>query len=204
MHNHRLRRLRRLRGVAIAGGGRLVAARLFLQERDTPLATADDELIVRIEASPINPSDIGPMLAQADVAAAVVDGATTATVAPIPKFAFGAHARRVGKAIPLGNEGAGVVVAAGASPAAQALVGRTVGVVGGACYAQYRSAKVRDVLPFGPGITPRQGASWFVNPLTALGMVETMRLDGHSAIVHTAAASQLGRMLAKVCSGTEW
>ena len=113
MHNHRLRRLRRLRGVAIAGGGRLVAARLFLQERDTPLATADDELIVRIEASPINPSDIGPMLAQADVAAAVVDGATTATVAPIPKFAFGAHARRVGKAIPLGNEGAGVVVAAG-------------------------------------------------------------------------------------------
>ena len=49
------------------------------------------------------------------------------------------------------------------------------------------------------GTTPADGASWFVNPLTALGMTETMRRENHKALVHTAAASNLGQMLNKIC-----
>ena len=101
--------------------------------------------------------------------------------------------------MPVGNEGAGVVVKAGASPAAQALMGKTVAVVGGATYSQHRCVKAAQCLVLPAGTTPAEGASAFVNPLTALGMTETMRREGHSALVHTAAASNLGQMLNKIC-----
>jgi NADPH:quinone reductase-like Zn-dependent oxidoreductase len=108
-------------------------------------------------------------------------------------------AARLGQSLPVGNEGGGVVVAAGDNPAAQALLGKTVGVLGGAMYAQYRTLRATDCLALPAGVTPAQGASCFVNPLTALGMIGTMRREGHTALVHTAAASNLGQMLQKAC-----
>jgi NADPH:quinone reductase len=66
-------------------------------------------------------------------------------------------------------------------------------------YSQYRTVKADQCLLLPPGATPADGASCFVNPLTALGMVETMRREGHKALVHTAAASNLGQMLNRIC-----
>ena len=106
---------------------------------------------------------------------------------------------RVGESMAVGNEGGGVVVAAGSSPAAQALLGRTVGVLGGSMYSEYRCVHVSQVLALPDGVTSEQGAACFVNPLTALGMVGTMRREGHTALVHTAAASNLGQMLNRLC-----
>ncbi len=106
---------------------------------------------------------------------------------------------RLDASMPVGNEGAGVVVKAGASDAAQTLLGKTVAMIGGAMYAQYRCLKAADCLVLAAGTTPTEGASCFVNPLTSLGMVETMRREGHKALVHTAAASNLGQMLNKIC-----
>ncbi len=120
----------------------------------------------------------------------------TAKIAPEVLRAMTA---RLGQSLPVGNEGAGVVVAAGSAPGAQALLGKTVSVIGGAMYSQYRTLHVGGCLLLPEGTTPVDGASWFVNPLTALGMVETMRSEGHTALVHTAAASNLGQMLQKVC-----
>jgi NADPH2:quinone reductase len=108
-------------------------------------------------------------------------------------------AGRMGESLPVGNEGAGVVVAAGSSDAAQALLGKTVGMVGGEMYAQYRCMNIMMCLELEEGTTAAEGASCFVNPLTALGMVETMRSEGHTALVHTAAASNLGQMLNRIC-----
>jgi NADPH2:quinone reductase len=160
-----------------------------------------DEVVVRVDATPINPSDLGLLFGGADVATAKVTGSrespvVTATVAP---EVMRAMAGRIDQSLPVGNEGAGVVVAAGASPAAQALMGKTVAILGGAMYAQYRTIKASQCLRLLPGTTAAEGASCFVNPLTALGMVETMRLEGHKALVHTAAASNLGQMLQKIC-----
>src|SRR5262249_15908902 len=106
---------------------------------------------------------------------------------------------RVDQPMPVGNEGAGVVVAAGKSPAAQALLGRTVAILGGAMYSQLRNMKAGQCLPLPEGTKPSEGASCFVNPLPALGMVETLRREGHTALVHTAAASNLGQMLNRIC-----
>ena len=108
-------------------------------------------------------------------------------------------AGRIGQSLPVGNEGAGVVVAAGSSDAAQALLGRVVGVAGGEMFAQYRCVDATQCLPLREGTTAAEGASCFVNPMTALGMVETMRMEGHTALVHTAAASNLGQMLNRIC-----
>lgn len=119
--------------------------------------------------------------------------------AQIPERAMPAMAGRMNQALPVGNEGAGRVVAAGNSEAAQALMGKTVAVLAGGMYAQYRIVKAGDCLLLPDGITPAQGASCFVNPLTALGFVETMKREGHTAMVHTAAASNLGQMLNKIC-----
>jgi NADPH2:quinone reductase len=161
----------------------------------------DDEVIVRIEATPINPSDIGLLFGAADMASAQVggDAAHPQLSANIPEALRPAMAGRVGQSLPVGNEGAGVVVAAGSSPAAQALMGRTVAIIGGAMYAQYRCIAAAQCLPLPSGTTAAEGAACFVNPLTALGMVETMRREGHSALAHTAAASNLGQMLNRIC-----
>src|SRR5271168_785808 len=152
-----------------------------------------DEVVVRIEATPINPSDLGLLLGPADVGAARLSGSAAAPVltAPVPAAGLRAVAARVGESLPVGNEGAGVVVAAGSSAAAQALMGKTVAILGGAMYAQYRMIRAADCLVLPPGVTPRVGASCFVNPLTVLGMIGTMRREGHSALIHTAAASNL-------------
>ena len=162
---------------------------------------AADEVVVRIEAAPINPSDIGLLFGAADMGTAKASGTAERPVltARIPERAMKGMAARIGQSLPVGNEGAGVVVAAGASPAAQALLGQTVAVLGGAMYTQYRCIKVEQTLLLPAGTTPAEGASGFVNPLTARGMVETMRREGHKALVHTAAASNLGQMLNRIC-----
>lgn len=160
-----------------------------------------DEVVMRVEAAPINPSDIGLLFGAADIGTATVSGASASPVvtARIPDRLMETMAGRLGRSLPVGNEGAGVVVEAGSSDAAQALLGKTVAVLGGAMYAQYRSVKADQCLVLPEGTTPAEGASCFVNPLTALGMVETMRREGHRALVHTAAASNLGQMLNKLC-----
>jgi len=166
----------------------------------TPQPRAD-EVVVRVEASPLNPSDIGLLFGAADIATATLSGTATQPVVTmqIPPAAMKGMAGRMGQAMPVGNEGAGVVVAAGESAAAQALLGKTVAVLGGAMYSQYRCVKEDQCLVLPEGSAPADGASCFVNPLTALGMVETMKREGHKALVHTAAASNLGQMLNRIC-----
>ena len=160
-----------------------------------------DEILVRVEASPINPSDLGLLVGAADMTTAKASGSKESPVitAKVPDAAMKAMAARLDESMPVGNEGAGVVVATGSSDAAKALLGKTVAMIGGAMYAQYRCLKAADVLVLPPGTTAEEGASCFVNPLTALGMTETMRREGHKALVHTAAASNLGQMLNKIC-----
>jgi NADPH:quinone reductase len=169
---------------------------------EVPVPEPDpNEVVVRVEAAPINPSDLGLLFAGADVTGATVSGAGEDPVvtAPLSPGALRALAARVGKPLPAGNEGAGTVVAAGSSERAQALLGRTVSLAPGGMYAQYRVVDARTCLALPDGVSPEEGASSFVNPLTALGMVETMRREGHSALVHTAAASSLGQMLNRLC-----
>jgi NADPH:quinone reductase-like Zn-dependent oxidoreductase len=160
-----------------------------------------DEVLVRVDATPINPSDLALLVGPADPATFRATGTPERPVltADIPAAAMRMVAGRLNESLPVGNEGAGVVVAAGSSEAAQALLGRTVGMVGGEMYAQYRCIHVQQCLPLEEGTSAAEGASCFVNPLTALGMVETMRMEGHKALVHTAAASNLGQMLNRVC-----
>jgi NADPH2:quinone reductase len=160
-----------------------------------------DEVVVRVEASPINPSDLGLLFGAADMSTATPSGTPEQPVliARIPEDRMKVMAGRVGQSMPVGNEGAGVVVTAGSSVEAQALRGRTVAIFGGAMYSQYRCIKASQCLVLPDGITAAEGASCFVNPLTALGMVETMRREGHAALVHTAAASNLGQMLNRIC-----
>jgi NADPH:quinone reductase-like Zn-dependent oxidoreductase len=160
-----------------------------------------DEVVVRVEASPINPSDLGLLVGAADMSTAKASGTKDSPVitAKVPEAAMRAMAGRLDESMPVGNEGAGVVVKTGSSDAAKALMGKTVAMIGGAMYAQYRTLRVAECLPLPDGTTPAEGASCFVNPLTALGMTETMRREGHKALVHTAAASNLGQMLNKIC-----
>ena len=169
---------------------------------DVPVGEpAADEVLVRMEAAPINPSDLGLLLGMADpgaMRAATVDGKPGAT-APVADNLVRAQAARLGQSLPAGNEGAGVVVAAGDGTDAQALQGKVVAVFGPPNYSQYRCVPASQCLLLPDGTTPAQGAACFVNPLTALGMVGTMALEGHSALVHTAAASNLGQMLQKLC-----
>ena len=170
--------------------------RMELVEKPMP-ELKPDHVLIKVEASPINPSDHGVMFGYASMDKAGNDG--DALVAPVGDLGMRMMKGRLGQALPLGNEGAGTVVAAGDSDAAQALVGRTVAAMGGGMYAEYRAVPILSVLPLKAGNTAREGASSFVNPLTALCFPETMRQEGHSAIVHTAAASNLGQMLVKIC-----
>jgi NADPH:quinone reductase len=173
---------------------------LSLHEVPVP-APAANEVLVRVEASPINPSDLGVLIAGADMTTATVAGTPErpTVTASLGAGALGGLSGRVDKSLPVGLEGAGTVVAAGSSPAAQALVGKRVGIAGGGIYSQYRVVDASVCLVLPEGATARDGASSFVNPLTALGMLETMRREGHSGLVHTAAASNLGQMLLKLC-----
>lgn len=183
----------------ITSGGDL---RISLEAVTTELP-GEGELVVRIEAAPINPSDLGLLLGPADIATIAIqgEGDATALTAKVPRERLPIVAARLDQSLPVGNEGAGVVVSAG--PDLQHLVGRTVGMIGGAMYAQYRRIAVRDCIVLPEGATPAEGASLFVNPLTALGFVETMRMEGHTAIVHTAAASNLGQMLVRICQADQ-
>jgi NADPH2:quinone reductase len=167
---------------------------------DVPIAEPKlGEVVLRIEAAPINPSDLGLLFGPADMTRARSSGSAQWPVvtATVPQPLLKSATARLDLSMPVGNEGAGVVVAAGAE--AQHLVGKTVAAFGGAMFAQYRTLSAADCLELPADATPVDGASCFVNPLTALGMVETMRLEGHTALVHTAAASNLGQMLNKLC-----
>lgn len=160
------------------------------------------EVLVKVLTTPINPSDLGLLFGGADMSSARAgtrDGLPMIT-ADIPPPGMRAMASRIGDALPIGNEGCGVVVKAGASPEAQALMGKTVALLGGEMYAEYRCLPVQMTMPLPDGTDPVDGASCFVNPLTSLAFTETMRMEGHSAIVHTAAASNLGQMLVKICA----
>jgi len=162
-------------------------------------APGPDEVIVRVEAAPINPSDLGLLLGPADLATLTAGTAADRPVltAAIPPARIGAMKARLDQSLPVGNEGAGTVVEAGANVAG--LLGKKVGMIGGAMYAQYRKIAARDCIPLPDHASAADGASMFVNPLTALSMVETLRMEGHKALVHTAAASNLGQMLNRVC-----
>ncbi len=182
----------------ITKGGEL---QLSLAKVDLP-EPGPDQVLVKVEATPINPSDLGLLLGPADLTTAKSsgsgDGVTVTAKVPAATLPF--LATRLDESMPVGNEGAGTVVKAGSSDAAQALKGKTVSMIGGAMYAQYRLLKATDCQPLPAGTTAAEGASWFVNPLTALGMTETMKREGHKALVHTAAASNLGQMLNKICN----
>ena len=162
---------------------------------------AADEIVIRVEATPINPSDIALLLGPVDMQTAKQSGTAASPVltANILERALPMMASRFDQAMPVGNEGAGIVVKAGSSPAAQALMGKLVAVASGSMYSQYKIAKAGEALVLPGGTTAKQAASCFVNPLTALSMVEVMRREGHKALVHTAAASNLGQMLNKIC-----
>lgn len=160
-----------------------------------------DDVVIRVEATPINPSDLGLLVGGADMGSAVQSGTRDRPVitAKVPAPAMRAMAARMDQSMPVGNEGAGVVVKAGSSPAAQALLGKMVAGLGGEMYSQYRMLNVAQCLALPDGTSAKDGASCFVNPLTALSFVETMRMQGRTGIVHTAAASNLGQMLVKIC-----
>src|SRR5690606_5057446 len=181
----------------VTDDGRVV---LSIAEVDLP-EPREDQVVIRVEAAPINPSDLGPMFGPADLRTVqqAGDGAGRTITAAIPERFRSMVQPRVGVPVPIGNEGAGTVVAAGASDAAQALLGKTVATLGGAMYAELRLAPADQCLVLPEGVPASEGASCFVNPLTTLGMVDTMRLEGHTALVHTAAASNLGQMLVKLC-----
>jgi NADPH:quinone reductase-like Zn-dependent oxidoreductase len=160
-----------------------------------------EQVVIEMHAAPINPSDLGLLVGAADMSTARASGTAGNPVitASIPQNYMRAMAGRVDESMPVGNEGAGIVVKAGSSPEAQALMGKLVTVIGGATYAQYKVARVSECMVLPEGATAAQGASCFVNPLTSLAMTEVMRREGHTALVHTAAASNLGQMLNKIC-----
>ncbi|MES2441548.1 MAG: zinc-binding dehydrogenase [Pseudomonadota bacterium] len=162
-------------------------------------APGPDEVVVQVQAAPINPSDLWLLLGPADLTAMQTGGTAErpTLTAPIAPARLAMVTARLDESMAVGNEGAGLVVRAGEN--AQALLGKTVGMIGGAMYTQYRKLGAREVMPLPEGATAADGASMFVNPLTALAMVETMRREGHKALVHTAAASNLGQMLNRIC-----
>ena len=171
-----------------------------LAEHEMP-EPSGNQILVRIEATPINPSDLGVLFGRFGIESGSTSGSGAGTVlnAKIPDAGMKAMQPRLGQSLPIGNEGAGTVVAAGDTEAAKALIGKTVAVMGGGMFSQYRLLDATMAIPLGPHHTAKDGASSFVNPLTSLSFLEHMRLEGHTAIVHTAAASNLGQMLVKIC-----
>jgi NADPH:quinone reductase-like Zn-dependent oxidoreductase len=159
----------------------------------------DGEIVVKVEAAPINPSDLGLLIGVADMSTSVASGTADMPVvtAKIPEKFMRAVAGRLEESMPVGNEGCGTVVAAGAG--AEGLMGKRVAILGGATYSQYRTVRAVDAMPLPEGTRAADGASCFVNPLTSLSMTEVMRREGHKALIHTAAASNLGQMLNRIC-----
>jgi NADPH2:quinone reductase len=196
MINQSQRAALQLRSVVKRGGELEVS----LVSVETPRPEAD-QVVVRVDAAPINPSDLGLLFSAADLSTAKVSGTPGRPVltARIPETALKRLAGRLDASLPVGNEGAGLVVEAGSSAAAQALAGKNVAFLAGASYSQYRCIRIDQCLELPEGVTAAEGASAFVNPLTVLGMTETMRREGHTALVHTAAASNVGQMLQRVC-----
>lgn len=174
--------------------------RLELKEQPMPIP-GENEVLIRIEATPINPSDHGVMFGWASMASASSsgNGADTVLSAPVSEQGMAVMKARIGQSLAVGNEGAGTVVATGTSELAKSLDGKVVAAMGGGMYGQYRCVDASVCLPLLDGHTAKDGASSFVNPLTALCMIETMKLEGHTALVHTAAASNLGQMLNRIC-----
>ena len=174
--------------------------RLELKEQPMPIP-GENEVLIRIEATPINPSDHGVMFGWASMASATSsgNGADTVLSAPVSEQGMAVMKARIGQSLAVGNEGAGTVVATGTSELAKSLDGKVVAAMGGGMYGQYRCVDASVCLPLLEGHTAKDGASSFVNPLTALCMIETMNLEGHTALVHTAAASNLGQMLNRIC-----
>lgn len=163
---------------------------------------APHEVLVKVQATPINPSDLGLLFGAADMSTARSierDGLPVVT-ADVPAAGMRAMTGRIGEALAIGNEGCGIVVKAGSSPEAQALMGKTVAMIGGDIYAEYRCLPAQMCMALPDGTAPEDGASCFVNPLTSLAFAETMKMEGHSALVHAAAASNLGQMLVKICA----
>ena len=177
---------------------------LWLEEQPVP-RPGPEEVVLRVGAAPINPSDLFLLFGPADPASARVEGTPERpeVTLTLPEGTLPLVQARVGQALAAGNEGAGTVIAAGDSAQAQALLGRTVGVFGGEMFSQYRCVNALQCLPLEEGTTAEQGASCFVNPMTALGMRETLMMEGHSALVHTAAASNLGQMLNRLCQADD-
>ena len=173
---------------------------LSLVSVDTPTPAAD-EVIIRVEATPLNPSDLGLLLGPADLGTGKATGTAESPVVTfsIPETAMRAMQARLDQSMNVGNEGAGTVIAAGDAAEAQALLGKTVAMFGGSMYVQYRCAKATQCIVLPEGCSAADGASIFVNPMTAISMVDNMRRDGHTALVHTAAASNLGQMLNRLC-----
>ena len=188
---------RQLRSMVTSDG----QLKLTIIDIPTPVPAAD-EVVIRVEAAPINPSDLGLLLGPAEMTAAKASGTSDYPIvsAPIPKPSLPALTARFDQSLAVGNEGAGVVIDTGSNNAAQALLGKTVAVLGREMYSEHRIVKADQCLLLPEGITPTEGASCFVNPLTVLGMLGTMRKEGHTALVHTAAASNLGQMLQKACT----
>ncbi len=174
--------------------------RLEMKEIEMP-TPGENQVVIRVEATPINPSDLGVMFGWADMANAKTAGSGNDTVlaAPVSEAGMKVMAARVGQSLPIGNEGAGTVVATGSGDYAKSLDGKVVAAMGGGMYGQYRCVDAAACLPLQEGHTAKDGASCFVNPLTALCMIETMKSEGHTALVHTAAASNLGQMLNRIC-----
>ena len=166
---------------------------------DMPIP-GDDEVLIEVHAAPINPSDLGLLLSfAADLSTINVSGSgdETITSMKIHPALMGAMKPRIDQSMPVGNEGSGVVVDAGTN--AKEFIGKTVGLAGGSMYSQYRCVPAVNCLVMEEGTSPAEAASSFVNPLTALAFIETMKMENHTAIVHTAAASNLGQMLVKIC-----
>ncbi len=164
-----------------------------------------DEVVVAVDAAPINPSDLGLMFGAADLASvreAERDG-QPAVILDVPQAAMRAMAPRVGQWMAVGNEGSGRVVAVGQGEAAAALMNQRVGMFGGEMYAGHRCLPAAQCLAFPNTISAEQAASCFVNPMTALGFMETRDMEGQKAMVHTAAASNLGQMLLRLCQADD-
>ena len=176
---------------------------LSIKTSEIPTPSAD-EVIIKVEAAPINPSDLGLLLSfAADISSISTTGSgdETITTMKIHPALMSAMKPRLDQSMQVGNEGAGVIVDAGEN--VKDLIGKTVGLAGGAMYSQYRCVPAASCLVMDEGILPSEAASSFVNPLTALAFIETMKMENHTALVHTAAASNLGQMLVRICKNDE-